>query len=148
MCVGAEIIAWLVVLNCVNLALFPRVLFMRCAGLENCVEEPKAKPEDHRERQRRCHSHTSSLISWLMKSTRCSSFRFSPAWARYPWEGHQIFLQALSRSRLETVRDRHKLPFVLEGLVCPHGFEFVSVVLCRISSLFSELMTLSPGSSL
>lgn len=44
MCVGAEIIAWLVVLNCVNLALFPRVLFMRCAGLDNCVEEPKANP--------------------------------------------------------------------------------------------------------
>lgn len=85
-------------LNGANWALFPRIIFIVCPGLEKAVQDLKAKLElqslwceDYCETRRGCYTH--SLIYWLISPARCSAFRFFTAGARHLCAGHQLFLQ-------------------------------------------------------
>ena len=51
--------------------------------------------------------------------SQVSSFRFSPPWAWYPWEGHQNLLSVISQSRWEAVR-------LTQVLICSWGFSLSS----------------------
>ena len=144
-------IGWLVVLSCVNLAMFPGVLFTRCPGLETSKQDLKAEQGSSHQGLEIAvgggvdiaHIHPLwSAGSWVQPGALpCGS---TTSQARSPWDAHWILLQVISRSKL----DWHRFTFILEDLFCPHGFEFVFVGLCVISNCFPGFMTLTPGLSL